>query len=332
MNNSPQNIKYITDIALDAYGSSYDNTFLIFKSIQNIYHLIYSTLKKSIISYDLTNQDKFQILSEIKNAHKDYIDNFRYSYDSKNKRDLVLSLSSGDNNIKIWNLKNWECIFDINDIYKFGSILSACFLLDENLDYNYIIACNFFMNNINIVDIYGKSDKNKVIESNTSTKIFIDTYYDIKQSKYYIITGNNWNVNSYEFNEGSLYHTYELINSTNHKSISIYPDNKNNIIKIFFQCKEGFILIFNFHSGELINKIICTNNNLIGICLWDENYIFTGGKNKILYLIDIKKGKIIKAYQGHKQWICSLKIIDHEKLGRLLVTHGLDNKIKLWGI
>ena len=52
MNNYPQNIKYITNLALDAYGSSYDNTFLLFKSSQKIYHLIYSTLKKSIISYN----------------------------------------------------------------------------------------------------------------------------------------------------------------------------------------------------------------------------------------------------------------------------------------
>ena len=332
MNNSPQNITFIKDIALDAYGSSYDNTFLIFKSSQNLYHLIYSTLKKSIISYNLTNPEKFQIISEIKNAHKDYIDNFRYSFDSKNKRDLVLSLSSGDNNIKIWNLKNWECIFDINDIYKFGSILSACFLLDANFDYNYIVASNFFMYNINAVDIYGNNEKNKIIENNISTNLFIDIYYDIKKSKYYIITGNNWNVISYDFKEGSLYHTYESINSTNHKSVSIYPDNKNNIVKIFFQSREGFILIFNFHSGELINKIICTNNNLIGICLWDENYIFTGGKNKILYLIDINKGKIMKVYSGHKHWICSLKKIQLEKFGEVLITHGLDNKIKLWGI
>ena len=108
MHNSPLNIKFILDISLDAYGCSYDNTFILFKSSQNLIHLIYSNLKKSIISYNLSNSNKFQILTEIKNAHNDYIDNFRYVYDSKNKIDLILSLSSGDNNIRIWNLKNWE--------------------------------------------------------------------------------------------------------------------------------------------------------------------------------------------------------------------------------
>ena len=332
MHNSPNKIKYIADIVLDAYGTSYDNTFLIFKSSQNIYHLIYSNLEKSIISYNLINSKKFQIITEIKKAHEDYIDNFRYSFDSKNKRDLVLSLSSGDNDIKIWNLKNWECIFNINDIYQFGSILSACFLIDENLNYNYIIACNFFLYNIKAIDISGNKDKNKEIENNINTNIFIDKYYDINQSKYYIIIGNNSNVSSFDFDKGSLYHTYEMINSANHKSVVIYPDNKNNLVKLFFQCKEGFILIFNFHSGDLIDKISCENDCLIGLCLWDENFIFSGGKNKSLKLIDINKREIIKKYHEHKQWICSIKAIKHEKLGQILITHGLDNKIKLWGI
>ena len=330
MNNYPQNIKFITNLALDAYGSSYDNTFLLFKSSQKIYHLIYSTLKKSIISYNLNNPKKFQKITEIKKAHDDYIDNFRYSYDSKNKRDLILSLSSGNNNIKLWDIKNWECIFNINDIYKVGSILSACFLLDKNMDYNYIIVCNFFLYNINAIDIAGNKEKNKEIENNINTNIFIDTYYDTKKSKYYIILGNNYNVCSYDFNKSTLYHKYETMKSSNHKSVIVFPDNKDNIIKIFFQSKEGFILIFNFHSGELINKIICGNDNLIGLCLWDENYIFTGGKNKNLILVDINKGKIIKEFHEHKQWICCIKKIEHEYFG--LITHGLDNKIKLWGM
>lgn len=328
---SPENIKYIYDIALDAYSCSYDNTFILFESSQNIIYLIFSSLNVSIISYKLINSKKFQFITEIKNAHNDYIDNFRYSYDSKNKRDLILSLSSWDNNIKIWDLKNWDCILDINNIYKSGSIVSACFLLDENLEYNYILPCNFFLFKIAVTDISGNKDKNKDIEVNISTNIFIDTYFDIKQSKYYIITGNNSNVISYNFTTGTLYHKYELINSTNHKSVIIYPDNKINIVKILFASNEGFLLIFNFHSGELINKINCGEDNLIGCCLWDENYVLTGGKNKDLKLVDINKGKVVKNFFEHKQWICSIKSIKINN-GQILVTHGLDNKIKLWGI
>ena len=332
-NNSPKKIKNILDISSNAYGCTYDNTFLLFKSSQEIFYLIYSTLTRSIISYDISNKNKNQFFCEIKNAHDDYIDNFRYSYDSKNKRDLILSLSSGNNIIKIWNLKNWECILDIKNIYKYGSILSACFLLDEHLNYNYIVICNFFMYNIKLIDISQKEEKNQIIESEINTYLFIDTYYDIDQSKYYIITGNNCNVNSYDVSQKSLYRTYETVNSTNHKTAQVFSDRKK-IVKIFFPSKEGYILIFNFHSGEMINKILCGNNNtiLIGFCLWDENFAFTGGNNKNLILIDLNEGKMIKEFKEHKQWICSIKTIKHNSLGQILVTHGLDNKIKLWMI
>ena len=182
-NSSPENIKYITDLAIDAYGSSYDNNFLLFKSSQKLYYLIYSTLKKSIISYNLNNVKKIQKIAEIKNAHDDYIDNLRYSYDSKNKRDLILSLSSGNNNIKIWNIKNWEYIFNINDIYKVGSILSACFLLDKNMDYNYIITCNFYLYDIKAIDISGNKEKNKIIIGMCVHMISIKAHYIINMKQ-----------------------------------------------------------------------------------------------------------------------------------------------------
>ena len=332
-NNSSKKIKNILDISSKAYSCTYDNTFLLFKSSQELIYLIYSTLNRSIISYNISNKNINQIFTEIKNAHDDYIDNFRHTYDSKNKRDLILSLSSGDNNIKIWNLKNWECILNIKNIYEMGCILSACFLLDKHLNYNYIVICNFFMYNIKLIDISQNIEKNQVIENEINTNLFIDTYYDIDQSKYYIITGNNWNVNSYDVSQKSLYRSYETINSTNHKTVQIFSDKKK-LVKIFFPCKEGYILIFNFHSGEMINKIFCGNNNdiLIGFCLWNENFAFTGGKNKVLKLIDINKGEIIEEFKEHKQWICSIKKIKHNHLGQILVTHGLDNKIKLWMI
>ena len=333
MQENPSNIKYILDIATNVYSCSYDNTFLLFKSSQQIFHIIYSTLNISIISCNISNPNNFQILTEVKKAHDDYIDNFRYSFDSINKRDLILSLSSGDNNIKIWNLKNWECIINLKNIYEIGSVLSACFLINEKFDYNYIVACNFFMWNIKLIDISSKTEKNIEIENNISTNLFIDTYYDKEQDKYYIITGNNWNVNSYDLKQKILYRTYETSRATNHKTACVLKDNKN-IEKIFFPCNEGYLLIFNFHTGEMINKIICGNDddNLVGFCFWNENYIFTGGKNKILKLVDINKGQLIKEFKEHKRIICSMKTIEHSSFGKILITHGLDNKIKLWTI
>ena len=58
-----------------AYYDSYNNSFCTFKSINNIFHLIYSTKDKSIIFMDLINNQK---LNEVKEAHNEEISSFRH--------------------------------------------------------------------------------------------------------------------------------------------------------------------------------------------------------------------------------------------------------------
>ena len=45
---------------------------------------------------------------ELKNSHNQYITNFRHYLEEKNKRDLIMSISCQDNNIKIWNVNKLE--------------------------------------------------------------------------------------------------------------------------------------------------------------------------------------------------------------------------------
>ena len=69
---------------------------------------------------------------EIKHSHNEFIANFRQCLDKINKRDLVMTISSKDNNIKIWNENNWECILNLANINNNGFLLSACFLNKNN--------------------------------------------------------------------------------------------------------------------------------------------------------------------------------------------------------
>ena len=319
---NPYNIKLAKIISNEAYGTSLDNVFITFKSKSDILYIIFSNLKKSIIAYDL---NILKIVTEIKNAHKDYIDNFRYAYDVQNKRDIILSLSSGDNNIKIWDVKNWNCLNSII-LYKIGIILSACFLCDKN--FNYIITCNCFLYNIIVTDFKGNKIK-EINESNNHT-LFIDLYYDNQKNKYYIITGNRFNFKSYDYNNNTLYNIYSDNFSSNHRSGIVYDDD--GIIKILFGCEEGYIRIFNFHNANLLNRINVNNEALVGICLWNKDYLFVGSKNKTMKLVDLKKEKILNSIEGHNHWICSIKMNINLVFGQCLITQGLDNKIKLWKI
>ena len=57
--NCPNNMKLLCEVTKSSYGCfDLDNTFSVFKAVNNLLYLIYSTKIKSIICYDLTNQKK----------------------------------------------------------------------------------------------------------------------------------------------------------------------------------------------------------------------------------------------------------------------------------
>ena len=90
---NPTNFEFIKTLSKDSFFKfDYytNNNFCVFKSINDILSLIYSNRKKSIISFDIINNQK---INEIKNAHLYYIVDLIHFFDKINNRDLILSLS-----------------------------------------------------------------------------------------------------------------------------------------------------------------------------------------------------------------------------------------------
>ena len=102
-----------------------------------------------------------------------------------------MSISKQDNNIRIWDIKSWECILNLTHINNNGYLLSACFLYENNQNYIITSNCNFENTSepIKIYDFNGNKIK-EINDSNEET-YFVDTYYDDILSIKYIITGNN---------------------------------------------------------------------------------------------------------------------------------------------
>ena len=182
---NPNEIEFLIDLpsTIESFSSlSIDNTISVFKSIDDLIYLIYSNKKFSIITYDLVENNK---KCEIKNAHKTYITNLRHYLDNENKADIIISISSKDSNIKLWNINNLECLLNLEKIYNNGFLYSACILFDNNK--KYIITSNFqimsFHLYIKVYDFNG----NKIKEIDNGATLFIDTYYDKNFSKNYII-------------------------------------------------------------------------------------------------------------------------------------------------
>lgn len=300
------------------------NTFTIFKS-NNISYIIFATIKKSIICYNFNTE---KIIMEIKNAHNGFITGFRHYHKKSNNKDFIMSISGEKKNIKIWDAFIWNCILDLTYKYPYGLLFSSCFFNDGKNDY--IIICTHLDNSpINVYDFSGKLCKE--IKDSKDDCFFIDYFYEKKKSVYYIINGSKGNVKSYNYNENKLYHIYSDYDDSWHSSVKIILNN--NILKLIDSCWDNdFIRIYNFHSGNLLSKIKTNGESIRSIYAWNNNYLFVGCSDHKIKLIDVNKEKVVKNYEGHEHWVCTINKIIHPKYGQCLVSQGLGEKefIKIW--
>ena len=229
-------------------------------------------MKKAIISYDLINNKN---INEIKKAHKELITSFRYFYDNKENRNLLISISNNDNNIKIWNIINFECLLNLKKIYIKGNLESACFITDKI--YIYIATSNYYYNeNINIIIKIFDLKGNQIKEINDSNKKvnFIVSYQDINLEKNYLITCNKGYSKSYDYDENKEYHIYDDNDNESQSHISGIINNEEKIVKLIESSRDGNIRIWNFHNGDLLDKINI-HESLFGICLGNNDYLFS---------------------------------------------------------
>ena len=159
--NNPINMKLIKELTIDSYTDyTLDNTFVVFISVDKIFYLIYTNNKRSIISFNLSDNKK---INEIKNAHKRDITNFRYFLDKMKKRDLIISISLSDNNLKLWDISNYDCLLNIENVNKTGRLFSSC--LFSNNNNNYILTSSAYGNNLESIKVFDFSG-NKIKEIN----------------------------------------------------------------------------------------------------------------------------------------------------------------------
>ena len=332
-NESLKNIKLrcLPDITKDSYTLfGLDNSFCTFKSINNILILIYSNIDYSLIFCDLLNNKK---VSEIKHAHNSDIGNIRNYLDTDNKRDLILSISIVDNNIKIWNLYNLECIINIENINNKGILKSSCFLYDNKNHQIFIASSNFNSGNyqdlepIKIFDLKGK--KAGEIKNSNDVTIYIESFYDSNLSLTFIITGNNGCIKSYNMNTYDICKKYkDEKDYFDHTSIIIFFDES---IKMIESCGDGNIRIWNFHLGDLLEKIKISDSYLYGICFLDKDNIIVGCRDKKMKQVDIKNKILKNEFQGYNKDVITIKKINHPKYGNCLISQGKYNEqIKLW--
>ena len=330
-----ENIKFINKI-MNGYSLYYlDNTIELFHSINNDYCVIYPNEYNSIISYDIIKNKK---INEIKQAHYTSITNFRYFFDLFKRRDLILSISCSDNNLKLWDFKNWECLFNITNIYKTGKTYSACFLDINNNNNNnqYYIATSNWNDKeksgpIKIFNFNGEKIKEikDYINNENDRTFFLGTFFDIESSKNYIISGNKGFCKSYDFNNNKLYHKYyDEGDERAHLSFIIYE--KDSILQLIESGKDGNIRIWDFHKGELLNKIKINDNPLTSICMLNKYFILIGCFDNSMKLLDLTNKKIVKQIHNFNDKVLTIKKNTHPRYGLFIISHDGENIINIY--
>lgn len=320
---NPNLIEFKEDLATTAHKTnSIDRVFTAFKSLLGEFLLVWGTPQYSIECLDL---DKGKIIKTIPTAHAHTIFCCRHYADKKERVDYIIT-TSYDRKVKIWNIKNWNCVINIQQAHKGYYIYTACLLFNENEKTNYVIssAPNEFSK---IWDFNGKFLRDFGVDDEST--YFIDTYFDYNKNIHYIINANSTDVKSYVFSTGKLYKSYRGTPKTWHMS-AVVAEIKGKLTLVESD-GNGYVRLWEFHTGLLIKSISPDKSiNLRGICLWNENYLFGSGSDFQIKLIDINNGKFVKSIKAHTSTVCTLEKIMHPKYGESLISQGLDGKLKLW--
>jgi len=303
-----------------------DNNFITFDTIFEEKFLVYGTKNYTIHFYDLKAEN---VTKRIKKAHDCEITNFRHIFDKNYIRDLLLTISDQIKNIKIWDVKNTDCLVNIRKAYLEGFLFSACVLIDQLNKMNYIISVNYDKEFLNIYDFEGRIVKK--IDGSQDKSYIVDTFYNSYQKKHYIIVGNDNYIISYYFDNGEVYKKYYDQGSVS-KHMNFVLNFRGKEINLVECDTFGYVRIWDFNAGLLLNKCLVGKKlRLGGICLWNQNFLFVGSNDKKIKLIDLENGARIDSIKCNNT-ISTIKKIIHPKYGECLVFVGKSNDgyIQLW--
>lgn len=322
---NPKNLYFRKNLTLSAQRTYLiDKVFCAFTSFQKQTLLVWG----NITNLEFFDIDNNKLIKEIASAHLSQIFCCRHYPDNKAKVDYILT-TSHDCSIKVWNVNLFTNeAFIRNPYVTKKNIFSACLLIDHHLQQKYIISSSVsdFMKLYEFNGRYRYSFG--ISDGNT---FFINSYYDSKNKRYYIINGNSLDIRSYDLKDGSLFNRYQGTPRCFHTAAIIYDTKiETTLIEID---GNGYIRFWNFHTANLIKSIYINSFvNLRGLCLWNHKFLIVGGNEHQIKIVDLKQGKVVKYFKEHTGTICTIERINSKVYGECLLSQGMDGAIKLWSI
>lgn len=179
-------------------------------------------------------------------------------------------------------------------INKFGSLGPSRFL-----NYNNpisIITSNrdgFELTCLQAFNLYGKRIKTINNSDKRTYSMAIYTNNQNENKKCFIIVGYDHFIISYDYNKNQVYKMYHDLNDKyNGSHLSIIVQDNQQMTKLIESSLDGNIRVWNFNSGELINKIKIDNESIYGICSINNGNLIIGCDNGQIKLVSVNKGDI----------------------------------------
>lgn len=310
-----------------------DNQFTVFKTIDNLYLLVYFNNDNDIYCYNITKNINKKV---IKKAFSKEIKCIKHFFDSSQNRNLIVT-STRENKIKIFNVNNnFELILTINNIEKKRSIFGEyyninCVELFEYEKKKYIIVSNYEDLDFKLYSF----ENNGQLISNVQHKKQINCVYFFidkinNNTPYIIFSGNDFYISSFNFLTLTLYKIY-LDSDKYYYNISVKVKEIKN--KNLLLCASGErVKIFDFNNANIKYNIKNKSfKSLNTISIWNDEFILVGGNDKVLHLINFKNGKYIKYLYKFKDRITTIKKLYIEEYGEYFFVHSEDGEINLFG-
>ena len=236
-----------------------------------------------------------------------------------------MTITASSNTINIYDFPNFNLILNFPKINKNGYLNTANFFSFEKKIYIMTTNYRWTGKNVEPISIYDlKKNKIKELKDSNENVSFVDSYYDKKISKKYIIASFSRYIRAYEYSENKIYKTYKDKYKSFHRNIIV--NDYENEIKLIESGTDGYIRIWNFHKGDLIKRILIDEGGIYGICLWNKQSLFVGIK-KALKLINIEIDDVISdlKYNCLRSYfspeIIAIKKINIPQYGESLLTN-----------
>ena len=333
----PQGLKFRQNIINSNASYGWNDIFEVYVSRKD---------NKEYLVSPNNNNYKLDVISLLENkitvslkGHNNHIRTIRYFINNINSEEYLIS---ADNDIIVII---WEITYDFNMKFKINTnysdnIYSCLLLFDLINENNYIVTSSYAQledNEKSATKLYSLENGQLIkyiIYSNKSAVYYLLSWYNKKNSKYYIIQFTFKAILINSVIDDELY--CELIQEPEDNHLSGFIFNLDNKDYLCSSSYNGYINIWDLFNKS-IYKVINTNDCVLcNIIQWNNKYsIVADYDNKSFKIIDCEneKGQVVKDIKGeHTDKVPCVKKIYHPLYGESLLTAGQDNTIKLWSL